>query len=61
MDLSDLPQDSAILMSYINTKLRDEYASLDDLCQDLHIDKETLMRRLDEAGFEYSERYNKFW
>lgn len=49
------------MMSYINTKLRDVYASLDDLCHDMHIDKEALQRRLAEAGFEYSERYNKFW
>ncbi len=61
MELSELPSDNAILMSYLNTKFRDVYASLDDLCHDMHIDKEALLRRMAEAGFEYSEQYNKFW
>ena len=30
-----LPQDPNILLSYINTKLRDQYPSLDALCDDL--------------------------
>ena len=30
-----LPQDPVILLSYVNTKLRDEYPSLDELCDDL--------------------------
>lgn len=50
-----------MLMSYINTKLRDVYRSLDDLCDDMHIDKDALTARLAEAGFEYSVEYNKFW
>ena len=27
-----LPNDPIILLSYVNTKLRDDYADLDDLC-----------------------------
>ncbi len=61
MEISQLPQDDAILMSYINTKLRDEYSSIDDLCNDMHIDKGALLQRLAKAGFEYSEQHNKFW
>lgn len=61
MDFSSLPQDPAMLMSYINTKLRDVYRSLDDLCDDMHIDKDELTARLAEAGFEYSATNNKFW
>lgn len=61
MDISELPQDDAILMSYLNTKLRDVYASLDDLCHDMHIDKDEITQRMAKAGFEYSEQYNKFW
>ena len=32
-----LPEDPMILFSFINTKLRDNYASLDELCDDMHI------------------------
>ncbi|MCM1451552.1 MAG: DUF4250 domain-containing protein [Clostridium sp.] len=61
MELSSLPQDPAMLMSYINTKLRDDYPSLDALCEDLHIDKAALSEALAKGGFEYSESNNKFW
>lgn len=56
-----LPQDPMILLSIINTKLRDEYPSLDALCEDLHISKETLTQQLKTAGFEYNPAANKFW
>lgn len=57
----ELPKDPAILLSFINTKLRDIYPTLDDLCDDLHIDKEELKETMAESGFEYSEENNKFW
>lgn len=60
-DMDTLPQDPNILLSYINTKLRDLYPSLEDLCDDLHIEKEWLLKRLADAGFEYSDTNNKFW
>ncbi len=59
--MENLPQDPAILLSYINTKLRDEYSDLDALCEGLGIDREALVGRLGEAGFEYSPEHNKFW
>lgn len=61
MELNELPADKAMLMSYINTKLRDVYKSLDALCEDMHIDKDALVSALKEGGFEYSPEYNKFW
>ena len=42
-------------------KLRDFYSNLDDLCDDLDIDKEKLCDTLKTAGFEYNEEQNKFW
>ena len=59
--MEQLPQDTAILLSYINTKLRDEYSDLDALCEGLGIDREALVARLGQAGFEYSPENNKFW
>ena len=37
-----LPQDPAILLSYVNTKLRDCYPSLAALCDDLQADEQAL-------------------
>lgn len=59
--MDNLPKDPAMLMSYVNTKLRDDYPSLDALCEDLHIDRGELEAVLAAAGFEYSAANNKFW
>lgn len=59
--MMDLPQDVMMLFSVINMKLRDQYASLDELCEDMNVDKEALVKKMSEAGFEYSEENNKFW
>ena len=61
MDLTSLPSDPAMLMSYLNTKLRDDYSSLDALCDDLHIDKQELIEKMSQAGFEYTPQHNRFW
>ena len=55
-----LPQDPNILLSVINTKLRDEYSSLDDLCDSLDIDKEDLAAKLKSGGFKYNASLNQF-
>lgn len=55
-----LPQDPMILLSYVNTKLRDEYDSLDVLCDDLDTGREELVRRLEAVGYTYDEDKNRF-
>lgn len=56
-----IPTDPMMLFSFINMKLRDQYPSLDDLCEDMGIDKDELLITLANVGFEYSEENNKFW
>ena len=56
-----LPTDPAMLLSYVNMKLRDEYATLDELCAALDADRSELEQRLAAAGFEYSPENNRFW
>ncbi len=55
------PKDPAMLMSWTNMKLRDFYGSLDELCEDLEIERPELEGRLNSAGFEYNAELNKFW
>lgn len=57
----ELPKDPMMLFSFVNTKLRDDYVSLDAFCDDLQIDRDLLLRRLAAAGFEYNREQNKFW
>ena len=52
--------DPNILLSIMNTKLRDQYASLDILCYDLEIIKEDILNRLKNIGYEYNQKKNQF-
>lgn len=55
-----LPNDPIILFSFINTKLRDEYPSLDELCKGLCVSKEDIEKKLQSAGYVYSAETNSF-
>ena len=55
-----LPQDILILPSYLNTLLRDRYASLAELCDDLDEDKTLIMARMAAAGWHYDPVHNQF-
>jgi hypothetical protein len=59
--MAEYPKDPAMLMSWTNVKLRDYYGSLDELCDDLEIDRNELESKLNAAGFEYNKELNKFW
>lgn len=50
-----------MLLSFINMKLRDIYSSLDELCDDMEINRAELEEKLGQAGYEYSAENNKFW
>ena len=56
-----LPEDPMMLFSFINMKLRDNYSSLDELCDDMHLQNEMLLQKLNSAVFEYCLANNKFW
>ncbi|MCM1308962.1 MAG: DUF4250 domain-containing protein [Butyrivibrio sp.] len=55
-----LPEDPFILLSYVNTKLRDECESLDDFCDRYGADKTALLEKLGSSGFKYSPDANRF-
>lgn len=59
--LEKFPSDPLMLYSVVNTKLRDTYASLDALCDDMQVERVWLEERLAQAGFTYNEALNKFW
>ena len=50
----ELPKDPMMLFSVINMKLRDCYSSLDELCEDMDVNKDELVNQLKAVGFEYS-------
>ncbi|MBQ0061134.1 MAG: DUF4250 domain-containing protein [Bacteroidaceae bacterium] len=54
------PNDPFMLMSVLNTKLRDEYPSLDELCQAEDLDKEEILQKMAQIGMEYIPEVNQF-
>ena len=61
LKVMELPKDAMMLFSFINMRLRDFYPSLDALCDDMHVDKNEIVARLKEVGFEYNAEQNKLW
>lgn len=56
----NIPSDSAMLLSLINTKLRDYYPSFSSLCEDLDLDEQVILDRLDAIDYHYSPLNNQF-
>ena len=56
----NLPNDPVILLSFINTQLRDKYASLEDLSASLDADADEIKNKLAAINYEYDSRLNKF-
>ena len=56
----NLPKAPVMLLSVINTNLRDFYPDLDTLCQELQLDKETLIQTLEKIDYEYDAAQNQF-
>lgn len=56
----NMPNDPAILLSYINTLLRDEYPSFDELCKSMCADKNSIETKLGQIGYKYDPLQNRF-
>ncbi len=52
--------DINIMFSMLNMKLRDEFCSLDDLVKTLSVNKEELLKRMEDNGYYYNEGKNQF-
>lgn len=55
-----LPKDPNMLLSFVNMKLRDQYASLDDLCDDIDVSKDEIIVSLANIGYTYDATHNQF-
>ena len=55
-----IPKDPAMLLSYVNMKLRDYYDNIDSMCSDLAIEKEELLLKLAVIDYHYDAGLNKF-
>ena len=55
-----LPKDPMLLLSVVNTKLRDYYHNLDALCDDMNVEKEEIVNTLKTSDYEYDENRHQF-
>lgn len=55
-----LPKDPMLLLSVVNTKIRDYYHSLDALCDDMDVEKEQIVDTLKTIDYEYDENRQQF-
>lgn len=55
-----IPSDPFMLLSYINTKLRDEYSDLEALCDGLNVDVQEVKDKLYGIGYAYDQSINQF-
>ena len=58
-----IPQDPVILLSYINTQLRDNYKDLEALSEGLDISRnevDNIVEKLEAIGYKYDNSSNRF-
>jgi len=55
-----IPQDPFMLLSYVNTQLRDFYSSLEELCQAIGMEQKELEEKLRAIDYHYNQQRNQF-
>mgnify|MGYP002508277391 CR=1 FL=1 len=55
-----LPKDPVMLLSVVNMKMRDQYETLDELCDDMQADKENIVNVLKEINYAYDGDRRQF-
>ena len=56
----NLPKDQMLLLSVVNTKIRDYYHTLDALCEDMDADRDEIINTLKGIDYEYDESRHQF-
>lgn len=55
-----IPKDPMMFLSFVNMKLRDDYGSLEALCEDLDLEQAEIVRQLEAIGYCYDKERNQF-
>lgn len=55
-----LPKEPVMLLSYVNTQLRDSYQNLDEMCKCMCVEKDDIVSKLETIDYEYHEGQNRF-
>ena len=60
MSFNNIPKDPTILLSYVNTELRDKYCDLVEFCHDNNVDINDINGRLRSINYTYDSEKNQF-
>lgn len=60
MEYRELPKDPVMLLSYINTQLRDHYDSLQELCVSMNLSEKEICEKIASIDYEYDTTVNQF-
>lgn len=60
MEKTMIPKDPVMLLSYVNTQLRDFYKTLDAFCEDSDVDQKELEKNLETIDYTYDPSVNQF-
>ncbi len=55
-----VPKDPVMLLSFVNTQLRDHYNTLEEFCSVYDVQKENIIETLKSIDYEYEESQNQF-
>lgn len=58
--MGKLPNDPVMLLSYVNTQLRDFYPSMDEFCVAFDVKKEEIDNKLNLIDYQYDEKNNQY-
>lgn len=58
--MNNLPKDPVMLLSFVNTQLRDNYNSLEELCKSYMVEEADIKNKLAVINYEYDNAQNKF-
>ncbi len=56
----NLPKDPVMLLSVVNTYLRDQFSSLEELCRSNNIPQKDLTEQLAAISYQYDPQQNQF-
>ena len=59
-DMNNLPKDPVMLLSVVNTNLRDFYSNLDEFCKANDADTQEIIEKLKMIEYTYDEEKNQF-
>ena len=55
-----MPKDPVMLLSFINTQLRDNYNTLEELCKSYMVSEEEITDKLKTINYVYNSEKNQF-